>query len=379
MDLVALGSWLQINSGQRSWQHFLAVFSPGATWIAYGKRVEHRRVCFEMYQRWDGLAKGQFMAGNRDVYLLAILLVLLDSQATHLDKIASVLGSSSCEILDLTRMSCMTVSRPLQGLLQFLPQCIEGTPSLEWRSYSSRLCQQLMIVAPLVAPGKITIKTVFDAILKKEQRIQLEAGPFSTSDPLVLCAALSQLCDDAPTKITESALSQLIASLNSASEQAFHYCLQTITSRPQFSHQILYTVSKDLEYVATDSRVLRLVCECICRHPDTSTTPIFCPSGPIPDTARPLYAVFLWAVLMARRPILNMSGWLRWVLQGEQDALVRKFELAYEEVCGGKPVSIDFSMAFQHGVDGAVERLVKCLRRMVGEVDRNEFIASCIL
>lgn len=372
MDLVALGSWVQVASGQHSWQHFITIYSPTATWIAYGKRVEHRSICFEIYSRWNRFSDGAFMSAYNDLYLLAMIQVLLDNQSSVISKISMALGSKSDNPVDLTRLACGHIQRPLPGVLQFVSQCIDETPSLEWRSYSSRLCRQLRLIEPWIAPGKVTLKTVFDAILRKEQKAQMESGPFSPSDPYVLCTALVHLSDTLPvTRSMEHAMTQLTADLNNASEPIVHFCTKSITSSPTLSHLFLYMLAKDLEYVPTDNRVLRLACECLCQYSYDGTSPIFAPTGPIPDTARSLYAIFLWAMIMARRPLLNMSGWLKWILQGQHDELVTKFELIYKDVCRAKLTRIDFAVAFQNGVEGAVDGLVHCLKKLVGGLECN--------
>jgi len=372
LSLVALGSYMQIRAGLKAFQHFLAVYSPCASWIAYGRKLEHRRLCFQIYQKWNEISDGAFISQNGELYALATIHVLLDSQSTSelIAQIATALRRCSTDVFELTKAAVSLVSRPVQGVLQFMPLCIEDISSVDWRHYCSRLCRQLDILTPMIAPGgRVSVQCVYELMLKKEELVRQETGPFSQSNPAFLALALSKITQGGDSnRLHDSAMAQLLASLGrETSSIVLQQCLTTITSAPPLVQLTLKSVANRIDYIIPNNQVLRLICECMNR--DRSAVPpcLFSPTSPIPDSARPLYAVFVWAMIVLRRPLLNLSGWLRWIIQGGEEAqeLINRFEPRYQELCRCKPVTIDFGLALHDGSDDDISRLMDCMLQLL--------------
>lgn len=366
LDLVALGSWVQIRSGLRSFHHFLAVYSPTATWIAYGKKIEHRQICFEMYFRWQKLSQGQFSALHMDLFSVSMLHCLLNSKIDNsiLRRISEVLNCTG-DALELTRCLVAGVGTAhLKGALQFMLQCIDELELADWSVYSPRLCHQLILLESRATniSGKVTIPTVFEAMLRKEEKVRHSCGPFAVSDLILLTSALMRVPK------YESIMIVLINGLSSAEESLFLNCLDLIVSSADVMELAIKVFASNLEYFETSRHFLRCAAECIVRCHEDALAHLFCFTTIVPVTLKPLFSFFLWIVISARIPLsVGMELVLEWVLSDEAGShLISQFKTKYRDIERPKTLDVDFGLAFQHFSDPNV-LLKSCIERIVGD------------
>jgi len=270
--------------------------SPTAPWIAYGKQKEHRRLCWEIYSRWQSLSSGSFSQRYPEYFYTALLHVLLDCDPVpDADRLFEMILKSGISI---------------KGALQFVPLSIEE--SVGWPSYSHRLLSQLLQLQnhSTIDPGKNSYDFIYEKILAKEEKYRQQNSLLAQSSPLFLAHLITKTSSSG--RLFLSAAFQLISSLPSSDENDYYKVIRLCCQSERLRSLCIQVLAENIEFFDISStKLLRFTYECIRAAEEEFLTPFFSREPAV--TEKEFYRHIVFAVQHTGKNVPNLLKWIEWV------------------------------------------------------------------